>query len=288
MKLKYCFLMILFLVGSSRVLAVTYQAGLNQSQWLTSSTPFSCKLWQPIPFYGDAVFNAEAGQQQAFYLQPQRLDMRPGKAAVKVEAPVWGDQPAVSELGYVAVTDQPRPLQLESSRANRLLTELYQGMVPSFTRRSRFSEEERVVVQLSSVNFRRAYRDYQQCLAELLPVNFEQIARSRLHFETAKWELTAETRQRLDLILRYVQADQSISGFYIDGYTDDVGRRIYNLDLSRKRAETVTRYLIANGIDEALITTRYHGERYPVAKNNNAANRAKNRRVTLRLERDGF
>ncbi len=35
-----------------------------------------------------------------------------------------------------------------------------------------------------------------------------------------------------------------------------------------------------------MITTRYHGERYPVKPNNSAANRAANRRVTIRLERD--
>ena len=31
---------------------------------------------------------------------------------------------------------------------------------------------------------------------------------------------------------------------------------------------------------------RFHGERYPLVPNNNEANRAKNRRVSLQLERE--
>ena len=45
-------------------------------------------------------------------------------------------------------------------------------------------------------------------------------------------------------------------------------------------------YLQANGVPEAQITLRFHGERYPLVRNDSAAARAKNRRVTLRLERE--
>jgi flagellar motor protein MotB len=41
----------------------------------------------------------------------------------------------------------------------------------------------------------------------------------------------------------------------------------------------------ANGIQESQVTVRFHGERYPLAPNTNNANRAKNRRVAVRLER---
>jgi len=44
-------------------------------------------------------------------------------------------------------------------------------------------------------------------------------------------------------------------------------------------------YLKASGIPAEQITMRFHGERYPVAPNNNEANRAKNRRVSILLDR---
>ncbi|MNP57482.1 flagellar motor protein MotD [compost metagenome] len=44
-------------------------------------------------------------------------------------------------------------------------------------------------------------------------------------------------------------------------------------------------YLKAHGVPEEQITVRFHGERYPLARNNTAANRARNRRVNIQLDR---
>ena len=47
----------------------------------------------------------------------------------------------------------------------------------------------------------------------------------------------------------------------------------------------VMSYFKENGLQESQMTLRFHGEQYPLAPNNSAANRAKNRRVSVRLER---
>jgi outer membrane protein OmpA-like peptidoglycan-associated protein len=186
----------------------------------------------------------------------------------------------------VKVSNSAIPVTLDRQKSYQLLNALYDGMSPVFSREAWYEEDEQVELALSSVNFRKAYGQYQQCLTSLLPVNFEQINRSRLHFQTAKYELTSQSRTTLGHIVQYVKADPSITSFFIDGHTDDVGRRLANLELSKKRAEAVTEYLVANGVSEEMISTRYHGERYPVVKNTSSANRAINRRVTIRLERD--
>jgi outer membrane protein OmpA-like peptidoglycan-associated protein len=64
-----------------------------------------------------------------------------------------------------------------------------------------------------------------------------------------------------------------------------LGNRYDNRRLSERRAYRVTDYLVNAGIDAAMILTRYHGERYPIASNDTAAGRAKNRRVTLQFDR---
>ena len=99
--------------------------------------------------------------------------------------------------------------------------------------------------------------------------------------------MSPATRERLDLIALYVSADDSIQSIYVDGHSDNLGRRLLNRDLSKRRAEVVTRYLVQLGVPEDKIVTRYHGERYPVVPNTSAENRARNRRVTVRLEREG-
>lgn len=74
----------------------------------------------------------------------------------------------------------------------------------------------------------------------------------------------------------------------VDGHTDALGTEQDNLDLSRRRAEAITRWLVTEGgIDAARITTHGYGEAVPVAPNtmdtgaDNPEGRATNRRVMI-------
>jgi outer membrane protein OmpA-like peptidoglycan-associated protein len=69
----------------------------------------------------------------------------------------------------------------------------------------------------------------------------------------------------------------------IDGHTDDVGNDESNLILSDKRAAAVKEYLVRIGCKEEMLITHGYGESKPLHPNDNDANRAKNRRVELRL-----
>ncbi|MFN8316920.1 MAG: DUF5723 family protein, partial [Chitinophagales bacterium] len=53
----------------------------------------------------------------------------------------------------------------------------------------------------------------------------------------------------------------------LDGYTDNVGNAISNLDLSRKRADSVKKFLILKGADPSQITTNGYGDQKPIADN---------------------
>ncbi len=65
----------------------------------------------------------------------------------------------------------------------------------------------------------------------------------------------------------------------IEGHTDNVGSRAYNLKLSRRRAASVKTYLVGQGVDPRRITLRGMGSDYPVADNATEAGRQKNRRA---------
>ncbi|ARN74567.1 flagellar protein MotY [Oceanicoccus sagamiensis] len=262
--------------------------GMNHAEWRLELSPFECKMWQPLPYFGDAVFSNRAGEEQKFYLAPTRKAMKAGEARLVSTPPVWDETRRSLDMGIVKVHPNKPSISLGKKRSTQLLNELYDGMSPVFSRPSWYAEDEDIEVFLSSINFRKAYDQYRGCLAALLPVNFDQINRSRIHFPTAKYELTRASKTQLDHVVQYVKADPSVTSFFIDGHTDNVGRRLYNLDLSKRRAEAVTNYLVANGVDEAIITTRYHGERYPLVSNSSGKNRSSNRRVTIRLEREGL
>lgn len=281
--------LVLVLFAGSWVLsaqALRFGASINSAQWRLELSPFECKMWQPVPYYGDAVFSNRAGEEQTFFLAPTRKAIKTGEISLVSTAPVWDTARPSVELGVITVTAQNPSVKLGKKQAYQLLDELYEGMTPVFSHPARKAEDEQIELSLSSINFRKAYGQYRDCLATLLPVNFDQISRSRIYFPTAKHELTKTTKTQLDHVVQYVKADPSVTSFIVDGHADEVGRRLYNLNLSKHRAEAITQYLIAKGIDEAIITTRYHGERYPVAKNSTEQGRFANRRVTLRLERD--
>lgn len=69
----------------------------------------------------------------------------------------------------------------------------------------------------------------------------------------------------------------------ISGHTDTDGDRDHNIDLSRRRAEAVRRYLVDAGIDESRITTRGAGPDEPLGSNDTEAGKAKNRRIEFNL-----
>ena len=47
--------------------------------------------------------------------------------------------------------------------------------------------------------------------------------------------------------------------FKVDGHTDAVGNRAYNLDLSKRRAQSVSDYLVSLGIEPARVEPQGYG-----------------------------
>ena len=102
-------------------------------------------------------------------------------------------------------------------------------------------------------------------------------------FATGKSELRISTREVLSRIggILLVAPEYRLS---IEGHTDSVGRTQYNLKLSQERAQRVRDYLVEAHISPALITARGYGESKPVASNQTADGRQKNRRVEIVIE----
>ena len=65
----------------------------------------------------------------------------------------------------------------------------------------------------------------------------------------------------------------------IEGHTDDVGTDAYNMDLSRRRAKSVMRYLVSKSISSRRLSFIGYGERQPLVRSQSPEARAKNRRV---------
>jgi outer membrane protein OmpA-like peptidoglycan-associated protein len=73
----------------------------------------------------------------------------------------------------------------------------------------------------------------------------------------------------------------------IEGHTDSTGTEELNLDLSFRRANAVSNKLVAQGISRVRITAKGLGEESPVARNDTASGREKNRRVEVIILNEG-
>ncbi len=103
-----------------------------------------------------------------------------------------------------------------------------------------------------------------------------------VYFATNKYNITDNSKLALQK-LQQIFAEYPNTNILIEGHTDDVGTDTYNYTLSEKRAEAVSDYLKAAGVDATRITTKWYGETQPKVDNTSDANRALNRRVEFAI-----
>ncbi|WP_034256996.1 OmpA family protein [Adhaeribacter aquaticus] len=117
----------------------------------------------------------------------------------------------------------------------------------------------------------------------LEPINSgAAIVLNNLFFPTREFSLEAKSKTELNKLIQFLTLNKKVN-IEISGHTDDVGNDKFNLDLSIKRAESVVKYLTANGIAPARIKAKGFGESKPLKPNNSEENRQINRRIELRV-----
>jgi len=113
--------------------------------------------------------------------------------------------------------------------------------------------------------------DYKLQTSATVPFNFN------------RYSLSEDAKHDLDKLAGDVKADKRFF-IAVEGYTDSVGTRQYNEELSRKRADAVVGYLVAQ---HDIPIYRIHmiglGEEKPVDTAHTRTARAKNRRVEVKV-----
>jgi outer membrane protein OmpA-like peptidoglycan-associated protein len=99
-------------------------------------------------------------------------------------------------------------------------------------------------------------------------------------FDTNKSELRSGARSTIDKLAAFL-AEYPTRNVQIEGFTDSTGAVEYNQRLSERRAEAVRNVLAAQGIESRRLMTRGYGVEYPVASNETAEGRQRNRRVEV-------
>ena len=122
------------------------------------------------------------------------------------------------------------------------------------------------------------YEDY---LKEQFP-NGKAIELQNIFFELNSYKLKPESFKILDDLLAYLSIYPQ-KRVLVNGYTDNDGNQKANTILSQKRANSIKEYLLEKGINAKRITTKGYGCLNPVAPNTNEVNKAKNRRIKIKI-----
>lgn len=107
--------------------------------------------------------------------------------------------------------------------------------------------------------------------------------KSIFYFDSDIDTLNSKQYQQLQQFIDNTLSTKKYKEIYVIGYTDADGSNQYNIDLSKRRAEFVTKQLVSHGLPETLIDKNYKGESNPLAQNINEINKSKNRRVEIIL-----
>lgn len=99
-------------------------------------------------------------------------------------------------------------------------------------------------------------------------------------FDFGKYNLRSEAREKLAKLTGIVLAHPGLK-LAVEGHTDSVGGDEANQKLSEQRADAVRKYLVEEGLADASVSSQGFGKSSPVADNDTAAGRQKNRRVEI-------
>jgi outer membrane protein OmpA-like peptidoglycan-associated protein len=106
-------------------------------------------------------------------------------------------------------------------------------------------------------------------------------------FDTGSYTLKPGAREKLAKISGIVLAHPGLT-LQIEGHTDSVGGDDFNQQLSERRADSVRDFLAEQGVPGSSITARGFGKTQPVASNDTAEGRQRNRRVELVVNGDAI
>ncbi|MCL4131091.1 UNVERIFIED_CONTAM: hypothetical protein GTU68_041249 [Idotea baltica] len=105
----------------------------------------------------------------------------------------------------------------------------------------------------------------------------------RINFATGSASLDInKSQEQLSNIAQIMKAYPNMN-IKIGGYTDNTGNEAANLKLSEARANTVKNAIANLGVAANRMETEGYGIAHPVASNDTAEGRAKNRRIAVRV-----
>jgi len=193
-----------------------------------------------------------------------------GKAPQDFAGAVKGALPVVARLDDGSLNFSDRRVTLRGVAANtRIMDEVERSLAASLPTGYSASAHLRLAAQSEAR------------IAEC-QTSFDRIMAGRVVlFETGSARPSADSFPLLDEMAAAVKDCGGVA-VEVQGHTDAQGAAQSNLGLSQRRAQAVVDYLLREGVAAGQLVARGYGESRPIAGNDSAAGRARNRRIEFR------
>jgi outer membrane protein OmpA-like peptidoglycan-associated protein len=103
-----------------------------------------------------------------------------------------------------------------------------------------------------------------------------------VEFDVDSYKIRDNASADLDVLAEALSTEPNDFTLMISGHTDSTASDAHNETLSQNRANAVKEYLANKGVKQEMVATGF-GERKPIASNNDAEGRQRNRHVEIRF-----
>ena len=240
---------------------------------------------------GQRRLEAEQARKQAEAAQAEALRMKQDAEKAAAEA---ARQKQEADQARAAALAQQQAAEAEAQRAAQERTAAQAAAEQAARDRAAAQADAEKARQAAAQAEAEKAQLRQQLLAQLnsilqtrdsargLIVNMSDVL-----FDTGSYTLKPGAREKLAKISGILLAHPGLT-LQIEGHTDSVGGDEFNQQLSERRADSVRDFLAENGVPASAITARGFGKTQPVASNDTAEGRQRNRRVELVVNGDAI
>lgn len=132
------------------------------------------------------------------------------------------------------------------------------------------------------------YKTPESFSSELLDIYLDPIKTgatitlTNIFFASGKFNLEDKSKVEMEKLITLFKENPTMK-VEISGHTDDIGKDLDNVNLSKNRAKAVYDYLVTAGIPAANLTFQGYGKSKPKVANTSPETRAKNRRIEFKV-----
>ncbi|MFN7925474.1 MAG: OmpA family protein [Bryobacteraceae bacterium] len=205
--------------------------------------------------------------------EAERVAAERAKAEADAARQLAAKEKAEAEAARAAAIAQQQALASDVEKARAAAAEA--------ERQRARAEGERAQAEGEREKLRQQLRDQLNAILETtdtargLIVNMSDVL-----FDFGKYTLKPGTREKLARLSGLVLAYPGLR-LDVEGHTDSIGTDEFNQRLSEQRAGAVREYLVSQGVNSGNVSARGLGKTQPVASNQTAEGRQRNRRVEL-------